>query len=93
MHSIKKYYENLRGHRCHQRGRCILFSVVFTPPLPSHPPPPNHHGSVLLLHVTPLRPSNLTYHCIAGADLPIHMTGDWRGFVGTEKKTSITITR
>jgi hypothetical protein len=26
--------------RCKERGQCILFSVVFTPPLPSH------HGSV-----------------------------------------------
>jgi hypothetical protein len=29
-------------------GQCILFSVVFTP-LPLHPPPPGHHGSVWVL--------------------------------------------
>ncbi len=42
------------------RCQCILFSVVFTPP------PPSHHGIVWLLPV----------HCIASAGLPIHVIGE-----------------
>jgi hypothetical protein len=45
-----------------QQGQCILFSVVSTPS------PPTQHCRVWLLLVIPL-------HCIAGADLPIHILG------------------
>jgi hypothetical protein len=51
-----------------QRGLYILFSVVLTPP------PPTHHGSTVFGSYLSSLYSNL--HCIAGAGLPIHMIGE-----------------
>jgi hypothetical protein len=48
------------------RGQCILFSVVFT-----HPPKPSWQGLAATCHL-----STLSYHCIAGAGLPVHMIGE-----------------
>ncbi len=56
----------------------ILFSVVFTPP------PSSHHGSVWLLPVISLL-LGITLYRECGLAYPY----DWRGFVGTKKKTSV----
>ncbi len=56
----------LEGYRLlkYQRGHCILFSVVFTPP------PTSHYGSVWLLYLSSLYSKIKPYR---GAGLLIHM--------------------
>ncbi len=70
---IGQYYESPS-----QRGQCILFSVVFTPPSPPQPPRQCLASNLSSLYssLTLLR-CGLAYPC------------DWRGLVGARKKTSV----
>ncbi len=60
-------------------GQCVLFSVVFTPP------PPSHHGSVWLLPVVSLLLTNAISRM--RAFLPVYIWSE--SFVGTKTKTSL----
>jgi hypothetical protein len=66
------------GDESKQRGQCILFSVVFTPPPPATTPVFGLLPVIsLLLTITLYRRCGLAYPY------------DWRGFVRAKKETSV----